>query len=50
MLIVCMTAPVAMFTCQTSPEYESAVQNEVPLGSTATAKSWPWHPGSDEHE
>ena len=49
MSIVCMTAP-DMLTCQMSPEYESAVQNEVPLGSTATAKSWPWHPGSDEHE
>ena len=32
--------------CQ--PDSESPVQNEVPLGSTLTAKSWPWQlPGSE---
>ena len=44
-----MTAPVAMLTCQMLPDDESAVQNEVPLGSTLMAKSWAPHPGIDEH-
>ena len=41
---------MAMLTCQTSPEIESPVQNEVPLGSTLTAKRQAWHPGSEAHE
>src|SRR3984957_5468201 len=33
--MVFMTAPVERLICQMSPEVESPVQNEVPLGSTA---------------
>ena len=43
-LIVCMTAPVAMLICQMSPELASPVQKEVPLGSTLMAKSPPAQP------
>ncbi len=50
MLIVWTTAPVDMLTSQRRPEYESPVQKSVPFGSTATAKSWPWHPGREAHE
>ena len=37
--MVCMTAPVSRLICQMSPEFESPVQKDVPLGSTAMANS-----------
>src|SRR3974390_1920290 len=45
----CITWPVARSTCQICPEKTSPVQNEVPLGSMAPAKSPPSHPDRVEH-
>src|ERR1700733_3640630 len=45
--ICCSTSPVAISTCQISPEVESPVQNEVPSGSRLMANSEPWQPGRE---